>query len=56
MGVLSPGTGKVLGWARVPILIPIPAIFHPSLSPGVAVSGPTPFLGAVVSDPQVWRV
>lgn len=33
VGVPSPETGRVLGWARVPVLIPIPAIFHPSLSP-----------------------
>lgn len=56
MGVPSPGTGRVLGWVSVPVLIPIPALFHPSLSLGVATSGPTPFLGALVPGPQLWRV
>ena len=28
MAAPSPGTGRVLGWARVPVLTPIPAVFH----------------------------
>lgn len=54
MGGLSPGRGAGLGSGACPH--PYPCCLPPIPIPWVAISGQTPFLGAVVPGPQIWRV